>query len=436
MLHIVLLGDSIFDNASYVPGGPAVIDQLRQRLPDGWQATLLAFDGHVTDDVPSQLESLPADATHLVVSVGGNDALQYSGILSTQVSHVAEALQQLGTAQREFGQRYRAMLQDVIESKRPTIVCTIYDACPFASEVERQVIPVALSLFNDEIRRAAVELDLSVLELRDICTASSDYSELSPIEPSVSGGEKIVAKIVDSVTSLADSAMRRRKLSYPPEQAERSYLSKLEPVEAGASEYLGRNYSGLENEFERSVMSARAAREKLRGSQLSSSLLPELRDASPTNLKLFICLAAEGSSGSLPLGSLAEQADLTVGETRVRLEQLAEKNWLRFSTTSDLFEEVGGNTIHWNLHRPPSFLRAAAVVLMGHVKSHLVADAHFEDPAIQKAMLNLPAFHEQTARRILHEHHDEVKIARCSKCHGLLATPRAQQCLSCGYDWH
>ena len=36
MGHVILLGDSIFDNARYVPGGPSVIEQLRRALPDGW----------------------------------------------------------------------------------------------------------------------------------------------------------------------------------------------------------------------------------------------------------------------------------------------------------------------------------------------------------------------------------------------------------------
>ena len=31
MKHIVLLGDSIFDNAAYVAGGPDVVKQLRER---------------------------------------------------------------------------------------------------------------------------------------------------------------------------------------------------------------------------------------------------------------------------------------------------------------------------------------------------------------------------------------------------------------------
>jgi len=37
--HIVLLGDSIFDNAGYVAGGPDVVRQLRDIQPSGWRAT-------------------------------------------------------------------------------------------------------------------------------------------------------------------------------------------------------------------------------------------------------------------------------------------------------------------------------------------------------------------------------------------------------------
>jgi hypothetical protein len=65
MGHVVMLGDSIFDNARYVLDRPPVIDQLRQALPHGWLATLLAVDGHITEDVATQLKRLPADTTHL-----------------------------------------------------------------------------------------------------------------------------------------------------------------------------------------------------------------------------------------------------------------------------------------------------------------------------------------------------------------------------------
>ena len=75
MPHLILLGDSILDNGAYTNGQPPVIDQLRGHLPAGWKATLAAIDGSTTDDIPTQLAGLPGDATHLVLSIGGNDAM-------------------------------------------------------------------------------------------------------------------------------------------------------------------------------------------------------------------------------------------------------------------------------------------------------------------------------------------------------------------------
>jgi hypothetical protein len=199
--HVVLLGDSVFDNQSYVPGGPAVIDQVRQRLPMEWQASLLAVDGDVTNDVPVQLESLPRDATHLVVSVGGNDALMMQGVLTQRVPDVGHALVKLGQVQQEFARRYRQMLTTVMGCGLPVLVCTIYDACPFDTAVERQVIPVALSLFDDTIVRVAKSFGVGVLELRDICDQPDDFSTVSPIEPSVTGGGKIATAIVQRLVT-------------------------------------------------------------------------------------------------------------------------------------------------------------------------------------------------------------------------------------------
>src|SRR4051812_18372219 len=63
--HVVLLGDSVFDNKAYVAGGPDVFTQLRARLPTGWRASLAAVDGAVTEDVARQLGRMPRGATHL-----------------------------------------------------------------------------------------------------------------------------------------------------------------------------------------------------------------------------------------------------------------------------------------------------------------------------------------------------------------------------------
>ena len=196
MPHVVLLGDSIFDNAAYVRGGPDVVRQLRQVLPEGWSATLLAVDGAVTRGVPAQMARLPADATHLVLSVGGNDALGASHILGAAVRSVGEAVLRLADAQDRFAVDYEAALESVLAAALPTALCTIYDTPPSAPE--HRVIKSALSLFNDRITRAAFSRGLPLIDLRLICDEEADYA--NPIEPSVQGGAKMAAAIAGLVT--------------------------------------------------------------------------------------------------------------------------------------------------------------------------------------------------------------------------------------------
>ncbi|MGH2502104.1 MAG: SGNH/GDSL hydrolase family protein, partial [Ktedonobacterales bacterium] len=135
MPHAVLLGDSIFDNQAYVQSGePDVIHQLRERLPDGWSATLLAVDGSVTADIPPQLAGLPAATTHLVLSVGGNDALGQMSALAETAPSVAHALARFAALQDAFERDYHQMLDAVLARGLPTTVCTIYNgAFPEAS---------------------------------------------------------------------------------------------------------------------------------------------------------------------------------------------------------------------------------------------------------------------------------------------------------------
>ena len=191
MRHVVLLGDSIFDNAAYVAGGPDVVRQLRERLPAPSRASLLAVDGAMVRGVPRQLDRLPADATELVVSAGGNDALGASGVLRQGARSVADALEALAAVREAFAAEYRAMLDAVLARGLPTALCTIYDANH--PEPERRVIVTALALFNDVITRAAFSCGLPLIDLRLICDRPDDYA--NPIEPSARGGAKIAAAI-------------------------------------------------------------------------------------------------------------------------------------------------------------------------------------------------------------------------------------------------
>jgi hypothetical protein len=126
MNQVVLLGDSIFDNAAYVAGGPDVQMQLQECLPHDWRVMLLAVDGHRTLDVAGQLQHLPADTSQLVLSVGGNDALDHLEFLTQAAQSVAEVLEQLASIGEAFERVYHDMVRLILQHRLPTTLCTIY----------------------------------------------------------------------------------------------------------------------------------------------------------------------------------------------------------------------------------------------------------------------------------------------------------------------
>jgi lysophospholipase L1-like esterase len=191
MNHVALVGDSVFDNLVYVQPEPDVQQQLRDILPEEWKVTLGAIDGNVTDDVSKQLKELPEGVSHVVVSVGGNDGLQSMGILTEQVSSVAEGLGLLSGVVAEFQANYSRMLEDLVATKIPATVCTIYR--PQFEPALQRVTLMALSLFNDVILTEAMRMRLPVLDLRPILDEASDYA--NEIEPSAKGGEKMAMAI-------------------------------------------------------------------------------------------------------------------------------------------------------------------------------------------------------------------------------------------------
>ena len=188
MKHVILLGDSVFDNAAYVARGPDVRQQLADILPPGFRATLLARDGAVISGVIQQLKQLPMGATHLAISAGGNDALQAAGVLEDRAISVADALKKLSFVCDGFATAYGSLLDAVAQRNLPTAVCTIYQ--PRFPDVERRrTAAAALTLFNDLITFQAFSRRIALIDLRIICSQDQDFA--NPIEPSTRGGLKI-----------------------------------------------------------------------------------------------------------------------------------------------------------------------------------------------------------------------------------------------------
>jgi len=213
MSTLVLVGDSVFDNAAYV-NGPDVRAQVETKMPDDWAVSLLAVDGSYILDVPNQLEQLPDDAQIFIVSTGGNDVLVQTEVLGDAVTTVGEALLLLDDAVGQFRKDYCQMLEAVAATDVQSYICTIYRP-NFPDGDSQRMTSTALGLFNDVIVEEASLRRLPIIDIRAIFTDSADYA--NPIEPSVQGGQKLA----DEIAGLIDdwgSGTNRGSLIVPEKE--------------------------------------------------------------------------------------------------------------------------------------------------------------------------------------------------------------------------
>lgn len=205
MTHIVLIGDSIFDNSAYVNGAPDVQAQLQSLLDTGERATLLAVDGAFIAGVSRQIDKMPPDATHLVISAGGNDLLGLMHLFGESASSIAEVLMTLSGLRKKFQQEYETMLAAVLKFNRPTAICTMYNP-RFDEATVQELAVTALSVFNDIVITEAFKAKIPLIDLRLVCDEDGDFA--NPIEPSEQGGMKIAGAIAELVHS--DAASRKQ----------------------------------------------------------------------------------------------------------------------------------------------------------------------------------------------------------------------------------
>ncbi len=148
-MNIYLLGDSILDNAVYTNGEPSVTEHLNRLLGKTGIATLVAVDGSVTAEVNRQIQKLPPEATYVVLSSRGNDALAHQDLLKQPARSVAQALLLFAEPLQALEADYRQVLEDLRKIGLSGVCCTIYNG--WMDEPFRSVVPLALRLFNDVI---------------------------------------------------------------------------------------------------------------------------------------------------------------------------------------------------------------------------------------------------------------------------------------------
>ena len=217
MNRIYLLGDSIIDNAPYVKKNEKdVVSHLISMYKEDPKVNInnRAVDGHTMRDLlDTQLsdEGLN-EATHIVMSIGGNDLLQNISFLqmTSKLSEVMDKDARIGKwGSKELNpsrnkvfeetyfeiikpmqQEYESIVANLSNYRAKLLLCTVYEGDLVDSDEFSDVIyssKTMLSIFNDLVYRTAQKYDGEVLELRDIFISSEDYA--NPIEPSHIGGE-------------------------------------------------------------------------------------------------------------------------------------------------------------------------------------------------------------------------------------------------------
>jgi lysophospholipase L1-like esterase len=189
--HLVLLGDSIFDN-------PQMIHHyLRKHLQH--PVTLVARGGSVSAQIHAQIPYVPRDATHLVVSVGGNDALRIAFSLGVSIT----SMFQLPTRVSAFEADYEHAVSELKRLHKPVLLVLPYNPClpdPTMSWIARMGLP----LFHNAMKRVAKKHDCAVLDLRTVINHEQPdlYAPGDPIHPSREGSVRIAAAIMEAIDRM------------------------------------------------------------------------------------------------------------------------------------------------------------------------------------------------------------------------------------------
>lgn len=204
---VVLLGDSVIDNGEYVRSGELdVAQQLQMRLPDH-TVVKRAVDGATCADVLRWQTDDLRDADSIVLSAGGNDALQHLDLLDVSVATTPkDVLVRLWSIREEFRRSYVALLDSLALTRRPVLSLTVYNPCFDGHGFDaayQQAAESGLSIINDVIQQEARRRAFDILELRTLFDDRADYA--NPIEPSAIGG----AKLAKCVSDWVGSAERR-----------------------------------------------------------------------------------------------------------------------------------------------------------------------------------------------------------------------------------
>ena len=206
--HVVLLGDVLLDAYSSIDKTPGAFeDAVLPGTRNQWKMTVVSA-AKVERAGPSL--ALPRDATHAMIFIEGNQAIERSGLLEPEPGTYGQKLEQLTLAADEF-ERTLARLIHVAQAAHLVImVCTMFQP-NYKDPVRQRTACAALAVFNDRVTKRAAEARVSLIDLRLICNEPGDYDK--PTLLSKSGVNK-VANVIRFAMFELDAGARRSEVFF------------------------------------------------------------------------------------------------------------------------------------------------------------------------------------------------------------------------------
>jgi hypothetical protein len=201
--HVVLLGDALLDAYRSIDKTPGEFeDALLPGTRDQWKISVVSA-AEVERGGPSL--ALPRDATHAIIFIEGNYAIEQSGLLQSRPDTYGQKLEQLALAADEFEHTLERLIHVAQAARLVIMVCTMFQPS-YKDPVRQRTACAALAVFNDRVTKRAAEARASLIDLRLICNEPDDYDK--PTQLSKSGLQKAANVIRFAMLELAAGARR------------------------------------------------------------------------------------------------------------------------------------------------------------------------------------------------------------------------------------
>ena len=195
--NILLMGDSVIDNASWIPKkNLSTPERFAEVFPE-CHITNVALDGMTIPFMQrDQLDRVDGDFDEVFVSIGGNDLLQVFGFLDLELGTAINTFNGFELhARNQFVKNYSLLYKSIKDKFENSnfLFCDIYDACwesdimrgmPKYSRELARACTVAVDLYNASIRKIVDEDE--IFSINKIFRDRPDYYA-NTIEPSTLG---------------------------------------------------------------------------------------------------------------------------------------------------------------------------------------------------------------------------------------------------------